>query len=82
MGAMKATVAAVGGFLAAGWEGRVQGDYTKQLADIAAALRQPTVWWNNAWILASFSAVLGIIGGFVGQLILRMYSDGRPGRRF
>jgi hypothetical protein len=53
----------------------VQADYTKQLAEIAAALRQPTPWWTNSWILAAFSAFLGVLGGFVGQLILRRYAD-------
>jgi hypothetical protein len=53
----------------------VQADYTKQLAEIVAALRQPTPWWTNSWILATFSAVLGMLGGFVGQLILQMHAE-------
>jgi hypothetical protein len=56
-------------------EAPVQADYTKQLIDIIAALRQPSPWWTNSWILASFSAFLGVLGGFVGQLILRRYAD-------
>ncbi len=53
----------------------MQADYTKQLAEIAAALRQPTPWWTNSWILASFSAVLGMLGGLAGQLILQKHTD-------
>jgi hypothetical protein len=55
----------------------VQADYTKQLGEIAAALRRPTPWWTNSWILAAFSAFLGVLGGFVGQLILRKHADRR-----
>jgi len=51
----------------------MQADYSKQLAEIATALRQSTPWWQNPWILAGFSAMLGVIGGFVGQILQNIY---------
>ena len=50
-------------------------DYTQQLAAIVTALRQPPSWWTNPWVLATFSTFLGVIGGFLGQLLLKVYAD-------
>jgi hypothetical protein len=59
----------------------MQADYSKQLGDIAAALNHPATWWQNSWFLATFSAVLGVIGGFVGQFLLALFSDSRKKRK-
>lgn len=51
----------------------MQADYSQQLTEIAAALRESTPLWKNPWILAGLSAMLGVIGGFVGQILQTMY---------
>jgi hypothetical protein len=54
----------------------MQADYiAQQLSAIAAAVRRPLPWSTNPWILAAFSTFLGVIGGFLGQLLLTAYAD-------
>jgi len=42
-------------------------DYSKQLEEIARALSRPT---TPVWLVATFSAVLGVLGGLTGQLLM------------
>ena len=50
-------------------------DYTQQLNQIAAALnRSGPPAWQNPWILAAFASLLGVIGGFIGQILLLKYT--------
>ena len=51
----------------------MQADYTAQLQAIATALKQTEPWWRNAWLLAALSATLGVVGGFVGQILQAIY---------
>jgi len=51
----------------------MQADYTQQLQAIASALKESTPWWKNPWLLAGLSAMLGVIGGFVGQILQNLY---------
>lgn len=39
-------------------------DYSKQLAEIAKALNRPV---TSVWLVATFSTLLGFIGGFIAQ---------------
>ncbi len=48
------------------------GDYTKQLEEIARALNRPS---TPVWLVAIFSAVLGVIGGLVGQSLMMIATD-------
>jgi hypothetical protein len=59
----------------------MQIDYTTQLNVIAKALGQANPWWQNAWILSTFSAVLRVIGGFAGQFLVALFSDHRRRRK-
>jgi len=47
-------------------------DYTPELQRIVEALNRPT---TPAWLIATFSAVLGVIGGIVGQSLLMPIND-------
>jgi hypothetical protein len=51
----------------------MQPGYTSDIHAIAVALGHSTPWWQP-WILAPVAAVLGVIGGFVGQIILLKYN--------
>jgi hypothetical protein len=53
----------------------VQADYTNDIHAIATALSRSAPLWSNPWILATFSTLLGFIGGFVGQLLVRRYDE-------
>jgi hypothetical protein len=54
----------------------VQADYTSQLKAIAEALRHTSPPWEP-WLLAAFSAALGVVGGFVGQALMTFFSEAR-----
>ncbi len=43
-------------------------EYTKQLNEIAQSLNRMPPWWQNQWILATFSTTLGFLGGMLGQV--------------
>jgi len=62
-------------------EGTVPVDYTPQLTAIATALQKPTPWWASPWILATFSTVLGLLGGFVGQAAVTRVTEARKFKR-
>jgi len=45
-----------------------------ELQRIADALSRTPPWWQHPWLLASLSATLGVIGGFVGQILLLRFT--------
>ena len=49
-----------------------QPDYSQELKAIAAALNHPA---TPAWIVAAFSASLGVIGGLLGQFVFLRIND-------
>jgi hypothetical protein len=52
-------------------------DYGYQLNQIVQALTRPTPWWQHPWILAGLASMLGVMGGFAGQLLLLRYTNWR-----
>ena len=52
----------------------MQVNYITELQRIADALSRTPPWWQHPWLLASVSATLGVIGGFVGQILLLRFT--------
>ena len=42
-------------------------DYSAQLSAIVEALKQSQPWYESTWIVAMGSALLGLVGGILGQ---------------
>lgn len=47
-------------------------DYSNQLQEIAKALSRPT---TPVWLVAAFSALLGVLGGLAGQSLMMVVTD-------